>query len=47
MGCVCVYIQKGLCYWWGYGDEKTRIEIKIEIEIELNGCATVFQTVQM
>ena len=26
MGCVCVYIQKvELCYWWGYGDEKTRI----------------------
>ena len=26
MGCVWVYMQKmELCYWWEYGDEKTRI----------------------
>ena len=26
MGCVCIYKQKmELCYWWEYGDKKTRI----------------------
>ena len=26
MGCVWVYMQKmELCYWWEYGDKKTRI----------------------
>ena len=26
VGCVRVYMQKiELCYWWEYGDEKTRI----------------------
>ena len=26
MSCVWVYMQKmKLCYWWEYGDEKTRI----------------------
>ena len=26
MGCVGMYMQKmELCYWWEYGDEKTRI----------------------
>ena len=26
MGFVCIYKQKmELCYWWEYGDKKTRI----------------------